>query len=106
MIAAGKLYVLHFRAGLNSLGGTLYRQILDKDYGIAILKHVPLASFTTVKSGSSVTASMSSFGFHSWPHSGHIIDVPVGYPYNDWQLGHLLDSGMSEILHKSTQLIF
>src|SRR5258706_3734406 len=64
---------------------------------------VPLASFTTDESVSSITGSadsMFSLGFHSWPHSGHIIEVPVGYPYNDWHFGHLLDSGIRKFFHK------
>jgi hypothetical protein len=31
------------------------------------------------------------------------MEVPVGYPYNDWQFGHLLDSGMIKILRKSIE---
>src|SRR5688572_4264562 len=57
---------------------------------------LPLASFTTDESVSSCAASVISSGFHSWPHSGHIMEVPVGYPYNDLHWGHVLDSDIQK----------
>src|SRR5690606_34607834 len=60
---------------------------------------LPLASFTINASVDSAVfvVSVCSSGFHSWPHSGHIMDVPVGYPNRDWQLGQVLDSGIVNV---------
>src|SRR5436853_105309 len=57
---------------------------------------LPLASFTINESVSSAAFFVSgcSSVLHSWPHSGHIIDVPVGYPCGEWHLGHWIDSVM------------
>jgi hypothetical protein len=32
------------------------------------------------------------------------MEVPVGYPYNDWHLGHVLDSGIEKILAQVIQI--
>jgi hypothetical protein len=45
MITAGELYVFHLRAGLDGFRRTLYRQIFDKDYSVAILQHVAIGIF-------------------------------------------------------------
>jgi hypothetical protein len=94
MISAGKFDVLHFCAGLNGFEAPLTGKSLMITTVSPSCSTVPFASFMTDVSVSSITTSMSSLGFHSWPHSGHIIELPVGYPYNDWQLGHLLESGI------------
>src|SRR5690606_19877797 len=68
---------------------------------------LPLASFTinTSVSVAALAVSVCSSGFHSWPHSGHIMDEPVGYPYGDWHLGHWVDSGMFKSFREGTQVL-
>src|SRR5690606_3009779 len=65
---------------------------------------LPLASFTINVSSASAVISVCSSGFHSWPHSGHIMDVPVGYPNGDWHWGQGFDSGIVQRLRKDTQV--